>query len=169
MKIDIRKLSLSAMLICLDVVFTRMLAVNTPLMKVGFGLAAVAVSAILYGPLWAMLTAALGDFVGALLFPVGPFFPGFTVTAAVTGLIFGLSLYGRRESIRAAIIAAALNCLLVTLAANTALIAYISGSSFQMLFAARAVQFFIMFPVQALVLIWLGKSRFIKLIIEKHK
>ena len=169
MKINTRKLALSAMLITLDLVLTRVLAINTPLMKIGFGFAAVAVSAMLYGPFWAMLTAALGDIVGALLIPVGAFFPGFTLTAAVTGLIYGLCLYGHRGSVARPIVAALLNCLLVTLLCNTALIAYISGNSYAVLFTARIVQFFVMFPLESLVMIALNKSSLIGELIEKYK
>lgn len=169
MKLDTRKLAISAMLVTLDLLFTRLLAVNTPLMKIGFGFAAVAMSAILFGPLWAMLTAALGDLLGSVLFPVGPFFPGFTLTAALTGLIFGLCLHKRRRSKCRPIIAAALNCLLVTLVANTAMIAYISGNDFGVLFTTRIVQFFVMFPVQSVVLLWLNNSGVIDALEDKYK
>ena len=167
MKLDTRKLAISAMLITLDLLFTRVLAINTPLMKIGFGFAAVAVSAMLYGPCWAMLTAALGDFIGAVIFPTGAFFPGFTITAALTGLIFGLCLYKKGPKLIWPLLAAGLNCFCVTLIANTALIAYISGNDYSVLFTARAVQFFIMFPVQALVLVWLNKSYIIDEMIKK--
>ena len=169
MKINTRKLALSAMLITLDLVLTRVLAINTPLMKIGFGFAAVAVSAMLFGPFWAMLTAALGDIVGALLVPVGAFFPGFTLTAAVTGLIYGLCLYGHRGSVARPVMAALLNCLLVTLLCNTALIAYISGNDYKVLFMARIVQFLVMFPLESLVMIALNKSSLIGELIEKYK
>lgn len=169
MKADTRKLVLSAMLITLDLVLTRVLAINTPLMKIGFGFAAVAVSAMLFGPFWAMLTAALGDIVGALLIPVGPFFPGFTLTAAITGLFYGLCLYGHRGSVSRPIMAALLNCFVVTLLCNTALIAYISGNNYKVLFTARIVQFFVMFPLESLVMIALNKSPLIGELIEKYR
>jgi len=169
LKLDTRKLAISAMLVTLDLLFTRLLAVNTPLMKIGFGFAAVAMSAMLFGPLWAMLTAALGDLLGSVLFPVGPFFPGFTLTAALTGLIFGLCLYNKRRSKRWPIIAAGLNCLFVTLVANTAMIAYISGNDFGLLFTTRIVQFFVMFPVQSVVLLWLNNSGVIDALEDKYK
>lgn len=157
------------MLITLDLIFTRVLAINTNLMKIGFGFAAVGMSALLYGPVWAMLSAALGDFLGALLFPSGPFFPGFTLTAAVSGLIFGLCLHKKPGQKRRPILAAALNSLIVTVVLNTAMIAYISGNSFTVLLAARAVQFLIMFPVQALVLSLLSRSELMEKTLEKYK
>ena len=184
-KITLRQLTVSALLIALDVVFSRVLAINTPLMKIGLGFAAVALSAMLYGPLWAALTAALGDLIGALLFPTGAYFPGFTATAALTGLIFGLFLYRREKSWLRAFLAALCNCLLVTLLLNTLMIAvffrsspaelagadfvrFMELTSLKALLAARIPQFFIMLAVQTLVLAALQASpALLRLIREK--
>jgi ECF transporter S component (folate family) len=164
---DTKKLIVSAQLLALDVVLTRLLAINTPVMKIGLGFAAVALCAVLYGPWWAALVAALGDLVGALLFPTGAFFPGFTLTAACTGLIFGLCLYRRDRSLLWPILAAALNVLLVSYLANTAMITYISGTPYTTLLKARAVQLAVMLPVQIVVLSFLHRSSAIKKLLEK--
>ena len=81
MGIKTKQLAISALLVTADVVLTRLLAINTPVMKIGLGFSAVAICAMLYGPWWTALTAALGDLLGALLFPTGAYFPGFTLTA----------------------------------------------------------------------------------------
>lgn len=158
MRTKTKKLAVSALLITADVVLTRLLALNTPVMKIGLGFAAVAVSAMLYGPWWAALTAALGDLLGALLFPTGAYFPGFTLTAACTGLIFGLCLYRRPPRVAYALLAAALNTLLVSYLANTAMICLITGNAWRAMLAARAVQLLVMFPVQLAVLAWLKRA-----------
>ena len=132
-----------------------------------FGFAAVALCAMLFGPWWAALTAALGDLVGALLFPTGAFFPGFTLTAACTGLIFGLCLYRRSKNLLWPILAALLNTLLVSYLANTAMISYISGSPFVTLLKARAVQLAVMLPVQLVVLGFLSRSSVIKKLLDR--
>lgn len=162
-----KKLIVSAQLVALDVVFTRLLAVSTPLMKIGLGFAAVALCAMLYGPWWAALVAALGDVVGALLFPTGAFFPGFTLTAACTGLLFGLCLYRRDKSLLWPILAALLNTVLVSYLANTAMISYISGTPYTTLLKARAVQLAVMLPVRGAVLSFLHRSRAIKRLLER--
>ena len=166
---DTKKLIVSAELLALDVVLTRLLAVNTPVMKIGLGFAAVALCAVLYGPWWAALTGALGDLVGALLFPTGAFFPGFTLTAACTGLIFGLCLYRRDRSLLWPILAAVLNVVLVSYLANTAMISYISGTPYTTLLKARAVQLAVMLPVQGAVLSFLHRSSAIKKLLERAK
>lgn len=167
MKGRTNKLAVSALLITADVVLTRLLALNTPVMKIGLGFAAVALSAMLYGPWWAALTAALGDLLGALLFPTGAYFPGFTLTAACTGVIFGLCLYRRPARWTWAAAAAALNTLLVSYLANTAMICFITGNSLRAMLAARAVQLAVMLPVQLLVLVWLKRSPLIAKLIRR--
>ncbi|MBR3293056.1 MAG: folate family ECF transporter S component [Oscillospiraceae bacterium] len=171
----LRQLTVSAMLIAIDVIFTRVWAINTPLMKIGLGFTAVALSAMLYGPLWAMLTAALGDLVGALLFPTGAYFPGFTVTAALTGLIFGLFLYRRERAWLRAFLAALTNSFFITLILNSLMIAvffrsspaelagadwarFVELTNFKQLMGARVPQFIIMTAVQTAVLAALQAS-----------
>ena len=165
--LNTKKLIVSAQLLALDVVLTRLLAINTPLMKIGLGFAAVALCAILYGPWWAALVAALGDLVGALLFPTGAFFPGFTLTAACTGFIFGLCLYRRGKSLLWPILAAVLNVVLVSFLLNTAMISYISGTPYATLLKARAVQLAVMLPVQIAVLFFLSRSTVIKKLLDR--
>ena len=41
------------------------------------------------GPLAGGITGALGDLIGALLFPVGAYFPGFTLSSFLDGVVYG--------------------------------------------------------------------------------
>ena len=45
--------------------------------------------------LWTAVGYAVGDLLGMMIFPTGAYFPGFTLTAFITGLIFGLFLHGK--------------------------------------------------------------------------
>ena len=81
-KISTQQLVVSALLLALAVIFTRVLAVNQLLNKLGLGFAAIALCAMLYGPVWTAIVSALADLIGALAFPTGAYFPGFTLTAA---------------------------------------------------------------------------------------
>ena len=110
------------MLIAFDVIFTRVLALNMPLTKIGLGFAAVMVCGMLYGPGWAALCAGLDDLVGSLLFPTGAYFPGFTVTAAIGGAILGAALYKKRLKLSGCILTALVNGLVVSLILNTTMI-----------------------------------------------
>lgn len=145
-----KKVAVSGALIALDVLMTRILAINTPIMKIGLGFLAVALCGALYGPWWSGTCGALADILGSVLFPTGAYFPGFTITAAITGVIFGMLL--RPFSKTRALAAAAVNSVFISFLANTYLISYISGSPYIKLLAARAVQLAVMLPIQGLVL-----------------
>ena len=161
-----KKLAVSALLLAADVILTRILAFNTPLMKIGLGFAATALCAMLYGPWWAAGVAALGDLLGSLLFPTGAYFPGFTLTAACTGAIFGLCLYRRASDWRFPILAAVLNCVLISYLANSAMISFITGTPYTALLGVRAVQLTVMLPLQGLVLLWLTRSKLIRRVLD---
>ena len=158
MKINIKTIAVSAMLIAMDVVFTRLLAINMLIAKVGLGFTAVAVCAMLYGPAWAALCAALGDLAGSLLFPTGAYFPGFTATAALTGLIFGLFLYKNRPGLKQCFLAALTNGLAVTLILNTAMISIVFGPKFGPLLVTRLAEFGAMLLIQTLVMTAVSRS-----------
>lgn len=158
MKISLKKLIILAALVALNVIFTRLLAVNASVFKLGVGFAAVAVCAMLYGPAWAALCAALGDLVGALLFPTGAYFPGFTLTAALTGLIFGLLLYKKRPSFGRCFLAALADGVIVTLILNTLMISLVFGPKFMPLLYTRLAQFAAMLIIETALLAAIGRS-----------
>lgn len=86
-----------ALLVALQVILARFLSINTTFVVINFSFLAVALSGILFGPLWALAVGAVSDLIGATLFPFGAFFPGFTVTAGLVGLIYGLFLHQKGE------------------------------------------------------------------------
>ena len=65
-----RMLTTLALLTAIEIVLSRFLSVNAWNIKIGFSFVPVVVAAILYGPIAAGIVAALGDFVGAILFPM---------------------------------------------------------------------------------------------------
>ena len=158
MKISTKKIAISAMLIAFDVIFTRVLALNMPLTKIGLGFAAVMVCGMLYGPGWAAVCAGLGDLVGSLLFPTGAYFPGFTVTDAIGGAILGAALYKKRLKLSGCILTALVNGLVVSLILNTTMISLVFGPPLGPLFLTRLGQFGIMLCEQTLVLFFLERS-----------
>ena len=94
-------LVLLAVLTAMEIVLSRFLSINPWNLKIGFSFVPIVVAAMLYGPLGGACVAGMGDFLGANLFPIGPYFPGYTVTAVLTGLVFGVLLYKKQTPIRA--------------------------------------------------------------------
>ncbi len=135
------------LLLAMQVVLTRFLSISAWNIRIGFGFIPVVVAAVLYGPIPAAILGGAADFLGAILFPSGPFFPGFTLTAALTGLVWGLFLYKKSHwlfSLAAVLIVQFVLGLLL----NTFWISWLYGSSFVGLLTTRVVQAAVLTVVQ---------------------
>lgn len=82
-----------ALLIAIEIVLNRFCSINTWGLKIGFSFVPIALCAMLHGPYMAAACYALADFLGATLFPIGPYHPGFTLCAAAMGFVYGIFLY----------------------------------------------------------------------------
>lgn len=95
-----RSLAACAMLLAVQVILGSTSGI--PLgesLRVSIDYLALCLTVVLFGPVPGMINGALADLLGCLLYPSGPFFPGFTLTGIVSGLIYGLILY-RREPLK---------------------------------------------------------------------
>ena len=97
-----------AMLAALQIVLSRFLSINTQITKIGFAFVPISICAMLFGPLPTVIVAVVADVLGASLFPSGPFFPGFTLTAVLNALVYGLLLY-KNPSVLRVVIAVVIN------------------------------------------------------------
>ncbi len=88
-----KKIIISALLIAATIVLSRQLSIRTPIISIGFSFVPIILSAVLLGPKYSTFIATISDIIGALLFPIGSFFIGYTISALLTGLIYGLILY----------------------------------------------------------------------------
>jgi len=93
-----RRLVFLALMVALNVVLSRLsiqLSQEVRLSVVGFLPAALA--GTLLGPVYGGLTGALADVLNYLLFThvYGPYFPGYTLTALLSGLWYGYVLHDR--------------------------------------------------------------------------
>ena len=130
-----KQICVLALLTAAGVVLGRLVPViNLWNTKIEFAFVAVMLAACISGPVGGAVVGALVDFIGAILMPTGAYFPGFTVTAAITGLVFGL-------------LSTQLVCGLLL---NTLFISILYTKAFTALLATRAIQFVIMSVVEIL-------------------
>ena len=156
-KTDTRLLTSLALLTALEIVLSRFLSINTWNLRIGFSFVPIAMAAMLFGPLPAGTVAAVADMIGAILFPTGPFFPGFTITAFLTGLVLGFFLREKQTPPRVAG-AVLINQLVLGLLLNTFWISLLYGSAFVPLLFTRIGQCAILIPVQFVVILVLRRA-----------
>jgi ECF transporter S component (folate family) len=93
----VQKLVLGSLFLAMLIVVERLISIQTPVLRISFAYVPIMLSGMLLGPAWSSLVALLGDLLGMLLFPKGSFFIGYTVSAALTGFIYGLFLYNAKS------------------------------------------------------------------------
>ena len=152
-----------AMLLACHVVLGFFQLQLTDFIRISFAALPIGVAGMLYGPTAALMLGALGDPIKYLVSPTGPFFPGFTLSAAVTGLLFGLLFYGmhrdfdpcrKKRGFTVLRVAAAqlLNTLIVDLLLHSLWLSCLYGTPMEVLLPMRALKCALLFPVEGILL-----------------
>ena len=145
-KMNTKRVVTAGILSELNIILSRFLSINAWNLKIGFTFVSVVIAAYFFGPIFGAIVAGLGDFLGATLFPIGAYFPGFTFTAVLAGLLYGVLLHKKQSAVRIAA-AVAVDQLVLSLLLNSLWISILYGSPFVPLLATRAVQCLVMIPV----------------------
>ena len=74
-----KKIILSGLLLSLLIILSRFVSFKSQILVISFSFIPIIISAILLGPKYTLAIAALGDFLGATLFPFGSYFIGITI------------------------------------------------------------------------------------------
>ena len=111
-KSRIQFIALTAMLVALQVILGNLLQVPFLDKQYNFGFQPILIAGWLLGAPAAMLVGGLGDFIGAHLFPQGAYFPGFTLTNVLVGLVCGLVLHKHKPTLWRVIIAVVISMLI---------------------------------------------------------
>lgn len=146
-----------ALLVALNIVLARFLSFNAWNLRIGFAFVSTFVGAYLYGPVGGAVVAGLGDVLGATLFPTGAFFPGFTVTAVVSGIIYGVFL-NKKQALPNVVIAVLLNQIICSLLLNSLWISILYGSPYKALLVTRSFQCVILTVVEIVTITILSQA-----------
>lgn len=149
----LKKLILAGLLLATTIVLNRFLSIKTPILVISFSYIPIMLSAVMLGPWYTMLIAGFADLIGALLFPFGAYFVGYTISAVISGLIYGLFLYRKKEfSNKSFILRLILSTLIVLIVCNCLLnTIWIYITTKEALFAilpTRLLKQLIMLPIQ---------------------
>lgn len=152
---SVRCIALTALLISLNVTMD-LLNIRiwlTPELRVGIGFVLNASIAMLFGPAVGMMAGFCTDVLGYMANPVGgAYFPGYTLTAIVGGLIYGLWLYQRKPSRARVFGAKACINLVCNVGLNTLWLSMTGGSAMLALLPARLAKNVLLLPVEAILL-----------------
>ena len=146
-KIFLRRMVICAMLVAVGVVLDRFVPIAfTDSLKISLAFIPVLVAASLFGPVDAAVVWALIDLIGALLFPRGIYFPGFTVTCALKGFLFGFCMTRFKNFLMRAALPAFISNFIISLFLDTWFISILySSNTYWGYVVVRLPQFIILF------------------------
>ena len=160
-----KKIILSAMLLSILIVLSRFFSIKSSFLVISFSFIPIMLAGIYLGPKYAAIIAGLGDLIGAILFPFGAYFPGFTISSVIIGFIYGMFLYKKPEEnrkdlkfmiqliISSIIVLGGIKILLESVFLNV-----LYGKAYLAIVASRVVTELIMIPVQVVTMFVLEKA-----------
>ncbi|MDF2675486.1 MAG: folate transporter [Clostridiales bacterium] len=141
------------MFIAMEVILTRFLSIQTPIVRISFSFIPMAISAMMFGPIFGGIAAALADIIGMMIFPTGgAFFPGFTLSAFLTGAIYGLFLSNKSKTIFRISMAVIVVSAFINLGLDTIWLLMITGKGILAILPPRIIKTIVMVPIQILLI-----------------
>lgn len=140
------KMAVTALLIALTTILNRFGSVVTPDIKIGFSFVPIMICGMMFGPLWGGICAGMGDLLAAILIPVGPPHFGITLTAVLSGVLYGLlGLTATKLNSKSLFVAVATLCVCIekffcTLLLNSLWISQLTGLPYHVQIATRVPQ-----------------------------
>ena len=150
---QVRTLTGVAMLLAMSVVISFTASVRvTETIKIGLGYLITALLGMLYGPFTAALAAGAGDLIKYLLKPDGAYFFGFTLTAMLGGVVYGVVFYKEKCTIPRAIASKATVSLLLNCLLNTVWVSWLYGMPFLGALGPRVIKNLMALPFEIVLL-----------------
>ena len=154
---DVKALAMTAMLLAVAVVLGFYTLQVTDFIKIGFAFIADEMTGMLFGPVVGGLMGGAADLVKFLVRPTGPFFPGFTISGAASGVIYGMVLYKKPPTLGRVALANGIVMIVVNICMNTYWLTLLYGDAFFAILPARIIKQAVMYPIY--VALFYGVSR----------
>lgn len=157
----LKKIILAALFLALNIVLSRFLSIKTPIIVIKFSFIPTILSAIMLGPWWTMLISGLADLIGALLFPTGAYFVGYTISAVLAGFIYGIFLHRKKpisnmQFLWRLIVSIACVIILCNSILNSLWIWITTQKAMFAILPTRLIKQAIMLPIEVLVMFFLN-------------
>ena len=167
-----KKIILASMLLAIFIILNRFISIKTEILVISFSFIPIMMSAIWLGPKYSTAIALLGDLLGAILFPFGPYFPGFTISSAISGLVYGILLYNNGKEMNhqklfiRLTISSLIHLIVVNIFITSLWIHILYGKAYIAIMAGRTITQMIMIPIHIVTIY--GLEKFSRPLIKKY-
>lgn len=157
----VRAITYGGLLVAVSIVLTRFFGVMLPIggalaLRLSFGAIPIMIGGLLFGPAVGGVIGVVADLVGVAVNPMGgAYFPGFTLSSALMGVLPPLILRGaatKELSFRRILAAVALTNLVVAVGLNTLWLVIMYGLDPWVLLPPRLAAQIIMVPIYTFVI-----------------
>ncbi|EHJ00126.1 hypothetical protein CDLVIII_3567 [Clostridium sp. DL-VIII] len=152
---SVRNLVIVAMLMTVGIVINLFTIPITPVMRISLGFLAISMIGMLFGPIVAGMCGGMSDIINYLIIPNGPYFPGFTISGILAGILYGIVLYNKKITLARCIIAIIIETVAIDIFLNTFWLSILYGKGFTMLIPLRAFKDIIMIPIKVFIMYFL--------------
>lgn len=149
---NVRCITLMAMFAAISIILGSFTIMVGDFLKIGFTFLPNEFVYYLFGPAVGAAYGGALDILNYIIKPVGRFFPGFTISGILTGILYGIIMYKRPLSIKRIIIANIVRSVFIDLLLNTYWLTILYGTSFMVLIPLRMPKILIMLPVETILL-----------------
>lgn len=158
-----KKTILAALLLAMFIILDRLITINTQFLTINLSLIPIMLTGMILGWKYGILVGALGDLIGAIFWPFGAYFPGFTISVGLSGLVFGLFLYETPNKEKKyfkikAIISTLIVVGIINLLLNSLWLNIMYGKAYTYYIGIRAVTQAVEFPLYVGTIIILEKT-----------
>lgn len=153
----VRSIIYGGIFMALTILFTYVFAIQTTFIRIDFAFIPIGIYAAMWGPQKTMLMASLADILGSNIFMPGMYFPGFTISALLSGYIYGKMLYQQKITLKRVFIMNILVFIFVDCLLNNIWLTLMYHDAAKAFYSFRLVKSAILAPVKAIVLFNLYK------------
>ena len=149
---NLKAIILAALFGAISIVLSSLAIMLTPTMRISFTFLPNEFVYYLFGPAFGSVFGAVMDVLGWIASPKGAYFPGFTVSGVVTGLIYGFIMYKRPITLQRVILANVIRSVVVDFFMNTYWLSILMHTTFEASASLRIWKIIIMLPIETVLL-----------------
>lgn len=155
----LRKMIFTAFLVAIEIILHRYAGIQMATYQISLAFVPIALSAMLFGPIWAAGTALIADFLGTMLNSTGAYNPMFSINAILYALIYAWFFYKNDKSIWRIVVCVLVQLILVTIPLTPLWLyiyhKYVVGAeqAFGVIFFSKLTAALIEAPIKVIVLI----------------
>lgn len=149
---NVKSLTAIAFLMAITIVLGYFTIQIGDFLKIGLSAIPAEMVSILFGPAVGAIFGGSADIIKYIVHPTGAFFPGFTISGIISGFIYGIFLYKKTVKLTRIFLANFTVAVVVNMIINTFWLTLLYGTSFLMIFPARALKEIIMCIINTVIM-----------------